>query len=177
MNRRADGGATLLGKLERGVPGDKRHDRRLPLGLVFRPSAPLHRLVLVAALTIPWGLVTALRATPIPPNAPPALDRFLADVAMATPPRTRLLVAGQPSALVFYRATYGLYPRAVVGYLVRPYTAIDGWVGAPATWSAAVRFAQRKGAQFIALWGSEVTPPATAILWHRDNGVLARVAP
>lgn len=167
----------MLGKLERVVPAGQRRDLRLPLGLVFKPSVPLHRLMLVAALTIPWGLVTALRATPIPPNAPRALDRFLADVAAATPPHTRLLVAGQPSALVFYRATYRLYPRAVVGYLVRPYTAIDGWVGAPATWPAAVRFARRKGARLIALWGSEVTPPATAIVWRRDDGVLARITP
>jgi hypothetical protein len=132
-------------------------------------------LMLAALLIVPWGLVTALHTAPIPPNAPPELDRFLADVAAATPARARLLVAGVPPALVFYRATYRLYPRTVVGYLVRPYTEVDGWVGSPDTWAGAAQYARRARVQYVALWDSSASPPAAATRLRRDGGVLAEI--
>lgn len=135
----------------------------------------LRVLALVAALTIPWGLASVVRATPIPPNTPPALDQFLSAVANATPRHTRLLVAGSLSALVFYRATYRLYPRAVDGYLVRPYTAVDSWVGLPPTWSTAVGYARRVHARYVALWESPFSPPATMIRLRYSGGVLVEL--
>jgi hypothetical protein len=141
------------------------------------PQFTAPRLLLLAALlTVPWGLFTALHTAPIPPNTPPELDRFLSDVATATSPRARLLVAGGLPALVFYRATYRLYPRTVVGYLVRPYTDVDGWVGAPATWAAAARYAREAGVRYVALWESGVVPPPAWVRLHRDGGVLVEVS-
>ncbi len=135
----------------------------------------LRVLALVAVLTIPWGLMTVVRATPIPPNTPPALDQFLSAVANATPRHTRLLVAGGLPALVFYRATYRLYPRAVDGYLIRPYTAVDDWVGLPPTWSATVRYARRVHARYVALWESSFSPPSTVIRMRYAGGILAEL--
>lgn len=138
---------------------------------------PLRALLLVALLTVPWGLVTALHTAPIPPNTPPALDRFLSAVATATPPHARLLVAGQLPALVFYRATYRLYPRTVVGYLVKPYTSVDDWVGTPDTWAAALQYARHAHVRYVALWDNiSVAPPATVLL-RRDGGMVIEMPP
>lgn len=150
-----------------GLGADVRQPSRSMYGIFPRG------LVLAAALTLPWGIVAALRAAPIPSNAPPALDRFLSDVARATSPRDRVLVAGDLGALVFYRAAYRLYPRTVVGYLVRPYTVVNNWVGAPGSWPAAVRYAEKAHASYIALWGSQVTPDLRTIRFRQDGGVLA----
>ncbi|HZS92417.1 MAG TPA: hypothetical protein VFE42_33630 [Chloroflexota bacterium] len=141
------------------------------------PQSTAPRLLLLAALlTVPWGLFTALHTAPIPPNTPPELDRFLSDVAAVAPPRARLLVAGGLPALAFYRATYRLYPRTVVGYLVRPYTDVDGWVGVPDTWAAAARYARAAGVRYVALWESSVVPPPARVRLRKDGGVLVEMS-
>jgi hypothetical protein len=133
-------------------------------------------LLLAAAIMIPFGLATALRTPPIPPNTPPALDRFLTDIARATPAHARLLVAGSLTSLVFYRGTVRLYPRPVVGYLVRDYTTVSDWVGVPATWAQARQYARHTHARYVALWGTAIAPPPTSVLMRRDSGVLAAVS-
>jgi hypothetical protein len=135
-----------------------------------------HRgLLLAAAIMIPFGLATALRTPPIPPNTPPALDRFLTDVARTTP-HARVLVARSLTSLVFYRATVRLYPRPIVGYLVRDYTTVSEWVGVPATWAQAWHYARHTHARYVALWGTAIAPPPTSVLMRRDSGVLAEVS-
>jgi hypothetical protein len=162
---------------EKAVKAPEVATRQLTGRLAHNPSAARHVpwvLVLVFIATVPWGVLSALRASPIPPNTPPTLDRFLAEVASSTGPRSRILVTGSLPALVFYRATYRLYPRAVIGYLVRPYTSVYDWVGEPDSWSAAVRYGRRFHVRYVALWG-DLPAPEHRILWRRDGGVLVEL--
>jgi hypothetical protein len=126
------------------------------------PSGRPAVMVVVALLIALPGLLVTSRATPIPPNAPPALDRFLAAVDHLTPPTAHILVAGAPPALVFYRATYLLYPRIVYTAFATDYA--HGWTAPAVNWRALLRRAHRAGARHVLLWALPVAPHATVVV-------------
>jgi hypothetical protein len=135
-----------------------------------RPAA----MVFVALLIALPGFLVTVGATPIPPNAPPTLDRFLAAVRGITPPAAHVLVAGAPPALVFYSATYLLYPRTV--YTAFPTDYAHRGTAPPISWRDLERRARRQGARYILLWALPVAP-ASAVRMHFSAGTLVEVRP
>ncbi len=131
--------------------------------------APL--LLAALAIALP-GLLADTHAAPIPPNAPPALDRFLQSVRAATPPTARILVAGAPPALAFYRATYLLYPRIV--YSAFPTDYAHGWITPTAHWRALRAQARHDGAGYVLLWALPLKPSGTVAV-RGSTGTLVRV--
>jgi hypothetical protein len=135
-----------------------------------RPAA----MVFVALLIALPGFLVTVRATPIPPDASPTLDRFLAAVRGVTPPTARLLVAGDPPAFVFYRATSLLYPRTVYNTTSTDYAQA---MAAPhLTWRDLERRAHHDGARYVLLWSLPVTTRARVLL-RVGAGRLVEVRP
>jgi len=129
--------------------------------------------LLVALLIGAPGLFVTMQAAPIPPNAPPspALDSFIAAVRDRTPRTARVLVAGNPPALVFYRATYLLYPRTV--YAAFPTDYAHGGTAPPTDWPSLRRLARQDGASYVLLWDVPVARSgATSIRSADGNGAL-----
>ena len=135
-----------------------------------RPAA----MVFVAFLIALPGFLVTVRATPIPPDAPPTLDRFLAAVRGATPPAAHVLVAGASPALVFYRATYLLYPRTVTTAFPTDYA--HRGTAPPISWRDLERRARRQGARYILLWALPLAP-ARAVRMRFSSGTLVEVSP
>jgi hypothetical protein len=117
-------------------------------------------MVFVAALIAAPGAVAEshILATPARPDALPVLDHFLASVRAATPPTARLLVAGNPPAFVFYRATYLLYPRRVYSTTSTDYA--QAMVAPTLPWRDLERRARHDGARDVLLWSLPVTTRA-----------------
>lgn len=142
------------------------------------PGAAVSRrpalLAAVAVLMILPGLAAESRALAGPPipGAPPALDRFLAAVRAATPPRARLLAAGDPPALTSYRATYLLYPRYVYSATATDYA--HAALAPHLSWSDLLRLAGRVHARYVLLWGIGGVPRA-AVRLRVAGGTLAEV--
>jgi hypothetical protein len=135
-----------------------------------RPAA----MVFVALLIALPGFLVTVRATPIRPAAPPALDRFLAAVRGVTPPAAHVLVAGAQPALVFYRATYLLYPRTV--YTAFPTDYVHRGTAPSISWRALERRARRQSARYILLWALPVAPAST-VRRRFGTGTLVEVRP
>ena len=131
-------------------------------------------MVVVALLIALPGFLVTLRATPVPPDAPPTLDRFLAAVRGVTPPAAHVLVAGAPPALVFYRATYLLYPRTVTTAFPTDYA--HRWTAPPISWRDLERRARRQSARYILLWALPVAP-AGLVRMRVSAGTLVEVRP
>jgi len=132
--------------------------------------------LLVALLIGAPGLFVTLQAAPIPPNAPPspALDTFIAAVRDRTPRAARVLVAGAPPALVFYRATYLLYPRAV--YTAFPTDYAHGGIAPPTDWPSLRRLARQDGASYVLLWALPVAPSGATLIRSADGtGALVQL--
>ena len=135
-------------------------------------------MVLVALVTVAPGIMAdrgALTARPRP-DAPPSLDLFLGAVRRATPPTARILAAGAPPALVFYRAAAALYPRRVYSAFPTDYAHS---AAAPAVdWSTLTRRARHEGAVYVLLWPRQphahIVGPIVA---RGDVGELIRVTP
>ena len=135
-----------------------------------RPAA----MVLVALVIALPGFLVTVRATPMPPNARPTLDRFLAAVRGVTPPAAHVLVAGAPPALVFYRATYLLYPRTVSTAFPTDYA--HRWTAPPISWCDLERRARRQGARYILVWALPVAP-GSVVRMRFSVGTLVEVKP
>ena len=135
-----------------------------------RPAA----MVFVALLIALPGFLVTVRATPMPRDASPTLDGFLAAVRGATPPAAHVLVAGTQPGLVFYRATYLLYPRTV--YTAFPTDYAHRGTAPPISWRDLERRARRQGARYILLWALPVAP-ASAVRMHFSAGTLVEVRP
>jgi hypothetical protein len=133
--------------------------------------APL--LFAALAIALP-GLLADTHAAPISPNAPPALDRFLQSVRAATPATARILVAGAPPALAFYRATYLLYPRVVYSAFATDYA--HGWTAPTTHWRTLQAQARHDGAGYVLVWSLPLTSPRTVVV-QSSTGMLVRVQP
>lgn len=120
-----------------------------------RPASLAPVVLVMLLITVP-GLLFDARATPAHRDVPPALDRFLASVRAATPPQARILVAGAPPSLTYYRATYLLYPRRV--YSAFPTDYAHGWSVPPLRWADVQAQALRDGARYILLWALPLAP-------------------
>ena len=138
-----------------------------------RSSRPAAMMFVALLIALPGFLVT-IRATPIPPDAPPTLDRFLVAVRGVTPPAAHVLVAGARPALVFYRATYLLYPRTVDTAFPTDYA--HRGTAPPISWRDLERRARRQGARYILLWALPVAP-ASAVRMRFGAGTLVEVRP
>ncbi len=139
-----------------------------------RRAHPL--MVLVALALIAPGILAdgrALTARPRP-DAPPSLDLFLGAVRRATPPTARILAAGAPPALVFYRATAALYPRRV--YSAFPTDYAHSTTAPAVDWPTLARRARHNGAAYVLLW-SRPLHAVGVIVARGDAGELVRVAP
>ena len=135
-----------------------------------RPAA----IVFVALLIALPGFLVTVRATPLPSDAPPTLDRFLVAVRGITPPAAHILVAGARPALVFYRATYLLYPRTVSTAFPTDYA--HRGTARPISWRDLERRARHDGARYILLWALPVAP-ASAVRMRFGAGTLVEVRP
>ena len=135
-----------------------------------RPAA----IVFVALLIALPGFLVTVRATPLPSDAPPTLDRFLAAVRGVTPPAAHVLVAGARPALVFYRATYLLYPRTVDTAFPTDYA--HRGTAPPISWRDLERRARRQGARYILLWALPVAP-SSVVRMRLSVGTLVEVKP
>jgi len=131
-------------------------------------------MALVALLIALPGLAveaTSPRA-PVASDLPPTLDGFLVRVSAATPPDARILVAGAPPAVVFYRATLRLYPRRVSSALPTDYAHASA---APRVrWSGLARQARLLRARYVLLWDLPLATPPTALV-HAGAGALIEV--
>ncbi len=139
-----------------------------------RRAHPL--MVLVALALVAPGILAdgrALTARPRP-DAPPSLDLFLGAVRRATPPTARILAAGAPPALVFYRATAALYPRRV--YSAFPTDYAHSTTAPAVDWPTLARRARHNGAAYVLLW-SRPLHAVGVIVARGDAGELVRVAP
>lgn len=121
------------------------------------------RLVMLAALLIALpGLLMVARTGPGVPDASPQLDRFLVAVRDSTPPTARILVAGNPPGVTFYRATYLLYPRPVFTAFATDY---EHSRRAPAvSWGDLRRQARRDGASYVLLWSLPLRPHGSTVV-------------
>jgi hypothetical protein len=150
------------------------------MGVVMARPAGQHSSVLlmvfVAALIAVPGAVAESRilTTPARPDALPALAHFLASVRAATPPTARLLVAGNPPAFVFYKATYLLYPRRVYSATSTDYA--QAMLAPYLTWRDLERRARHAGARDVLLWSLPVTTGARVVA-HVGAGRLVEVRP
>ena len=131
-------------------------------------------MALVAFLIALPGFLVTVRAAPSPPDAPPTLDRFLVAVRGITPPAAHILVAGARPALVFYRATYLLYPRTVDTAFPTDYA--HRGTALPISWHDLERRARRQGARYILLWALPVAP-TSAVRMRFSAGTLVEVSP
>jgi hypothetical protein len=131
-------------------------------------------MVFVMLLIALPGFLVTIRATPIPPDAPPTLDHVLAAVRGVTPPAAHVLVAGGRPALVFYRATYLLYPRTVTTAFPTDYA--HRGTAPPISWRDLERRARRQGARYILLWALPVAP-ASAVRMRLSAGTMVEVRP
>ena len=140
-----------------------------------RRSGVLLMVFVAALIAVPGavaeGHILAARAGP---GAMPALDHFLASVRAATPPTARLLVAGNPPAFVFYRATYLLYPRKVYSTTGTDYA--QSFAAPALTWRDLERRARHDGARYVLLWARPVTTRAR-VLVRVGAGRLVEVMP
>ena len=157
-------------------------DRETHINMARSNARPVSMLVLAALLVAVPGLLASIGAASSPPAlpAPLALDSFLATVARHTPasPRTVLLVAGDPPALVFYRATYRLYPRTVRTAFAVDYRHATSTPAA--TWPALRGLARSVGAGYVLLWGIPVVPPGRPLVVDAAlpaHSTLTRVMP
>jgi len=136
-----------------------------------------HGLWLLVALLIGApGLFVTLQAAPLPLTAPPSpsLDTFIAAVRDRTPRTARVLVAGNPSTLVFYRATYLLYPRAV--YTAFPTDYAHGGTAPPTDWPSLRRLARQDGASYVLLWALPVALSGATLIRSADGtGALVQL--
>ena len=133
-------------------------------------------MVCVAALIALPGAVaeSGVLAAPAGPGMLPALDHFLGSVRAATPPTARLLVAGNPPAFVFYRATYLLYPRRVYNTTSTDYA--QAFTAPTLTWRDLEHHARHDGARAVLLWSLPVTTRAR-VLVRVGAGRLVEVTP
>lgn len=130
-------------------------------------------LPILAALLIALpGLVVVAHAAPGVSDASPALDRFLIAVRETTPPTARILSAGNPPGVSFYRATYLLYPRVVYSAFETDYE--HGWHAPAVRWSDLRRLARRDGATYVLLWSLPLRPYGPAVV-SQGVGTLLRV--
>lgn len=128
-------------------------------------------LPLLFALIACPGIILAA-ARPEPRDVPHGIDRFLATARNATPANARLLAYGYPGALVFYRATYMLYPRTVFSAMPTDY---DHRALAPAmNWGAVLRLALIDRAGYVASW-SVAVPRSANVLVRSGNGTLVEI--
>ncbi len=111
-----------------------------------------------------------------PPAAPPALDLFLDSVRRATPPTARILAAGAPPGLVFYRATAALYPRRI--YSASPTDFAHARITPSARWPGLLRLARRDRARYVLVWSlpSHLGPQPVARA-RKAVGTLVEVRP
>lgn len=130
-------------------------------------------LPMLAALLIALpGLLVVARTAPGVADASPALDRFLIAVREATPPSARILSAGNPPGVSFYRATYLLYPRVVYSAFATDYE--HGWHAPAARWSDLRRLARRDGASYVLLWSLPLRSHGLRVV-NQGVGTLVRV--
>ena len=142
---------------------------------VGRRSSVLLMVFLAALIAVPGAVAESrILATPARPDALPMLDRFLASVRAATPPTAHLLVAGNPPAFVFYRATYLLYPRRIYSTTSTHYA--QAMVAPHLTWRDLERRARHDGARDVLLWSLPVTTGARVVV-HVGTGRLVEVRP
>jgi len=138
-----------------------------------------HPLMVVVALAIiaPGILADGRALTARPrPDAPPSLDVFLGAVRRATPLTARILAAGAPPALVFYRATAALYPRRV--YSAFPTDYAHSATAPAVDWPTLARRARHDGEAYVLLWSQQPHVHAVgAIVARGDAGELVRVTP
>ena len=120
------------------------------------------------------GLLVVARAAPASSGVPPRLDGFLAAVRDATPPHARLLAYGAPPALIFYRATYLLYPRTVCSAAATDYA--HGSVASALPWPTVRRLAHRDGARYVIVWALPLAVHGTVLL-RSGAGTLIEIAP
>lgn len=136
-----------------------------------------HGLWLMVALLIGGpGLFVTMQAAPIPSNTQPSpsLDTFIALVRGRTPQTARVLVAGNPPALVFYRATYLLYPRTV--YAAFPTDYAHGGSAPPTAWPSLRRLARQDGADYVLLWSLPVARSGAMVIRPAEgSGALVRM--
>jgi hypothetical protein len=138
-------------------------------------SSVLLMVVVTALIAVPGAMAESrILATPTGPDALPVLDHFLGAVRAATPPTARLLVAGNPPAFVFYRATYLLYPRRVYNTTSTDYA--QATVAPILSWRDLERRARHDGARDLLLWSLPVTTRAR-VLVRVGAGRLVEVTP
>lgn len=117
----------------------RRHDRSLLM------------LIMALAIVLPGALFEARGlAVAGSSDVPPALDRFLASVAASTPATARILIAGAPAGLTFYRATSALYPRVVYSALPTDYA--HSQMQTLVSWAHLRLLTRRHGARYLLLW-------------------------
>ena len=140
-----------------------------------RRSAAMLMVFVAALIAVPSAAAESrILATPAGPDALPVLDHFLGSVRAATPPTARLLVAGNPPAFVFYRATYLLYPRRVYNTTSTDYA--QAMVAPQLTWRDLERRAHHDGARYVLLWSLPVTTRARVVV-RVGAGRLVEVTP
>ena len=140
-----------------------------------RRGTALLMACVAALIALPGAAVEGgILAAPARPDGLPALDHFLTSVRAATPPTARLLVAANPPAFVFYRATYLLYPRRVYNTTGTDYA--QAFAAPNLTWRDLARRAHRDSARYVLLWAQPVTTRAQVVV-RVGAGRLAGVMP
>jgi len=130
--------------------------------------------VIVALALVASALVAPRPSTVV--DVPPKLDAFLSRVAAVLPAGTRLLVAAQPPAAVYYRATAALLAHRVYSFFPTDYA--HGVAAGPAPASALMRTVHHDAASYLLLWGLlRRTLPSTIVVLSAPDGVLLKVTP
>jgi len=147
----------------------------LRLGETPVPGAPA-RAVSPLLLIVALVLVAASFAAPRLPTVsvvPVGLDGFLARVGAVLPACARLLVAAQPPAVVYYRATAALLSHRVYSFFATDYA--HSATAGPASAAALMRKARQDGAGYLLLWGLPRRGlPGTVVMMATPDGVLLR---
>lgn len=107
-------------------------------------------MIVVMLLIVLPGMLSEARTPPAPLLIPPSLDACLASVRAATPPTARILVAGAPPSVAFYRATAALYPRRIYSAFATDFA--HAWATPSISRPALMRLAYRDDARYVLLW-------------------------
>jgi hypothetical protein len=100
-------------------------------------------------LVVVRALQAARPSVDVDPRLDPRLDQFLVSVSRRIPSTARVLIAGSPPIVSFYRATYVLYPRSVL-----PVTrGSSDRTGSSLLWTRVKHDARTERAQYIIVWG------------------------
>lgn len=122
--------------------------------------------LLALLIALPGLIIDTQAAHNLASVVPPKLERFLNAMRAVTSPTARVLVAGSPPDMVFYRATYVLYPRIVYSAYT-PQRRYMSWTAPPLTWPNLQRIAHHDGARYVLLWELPVIPHGVV---HMHNG-------